>query len=394
MNELINLSRRKIESTSNIFIRYLFSQIDTERQLIGIKGARGSGKTTLLLQLLKSKKANETLYISLDHLYFTNNNLFNLASEFSKKGGKYLYIDEVHKYPNWSQEIKNIYDSFDDLKVIFTSSSALEINKGKYDLSRRAIIFELAGMSFREYLELKHSIILPSVSLEQITSSHEILVSQYLDTIKPFKYFSDYLSNGYYPFFIKEGDYYHQQLLETINIVIETDLPAIYNIDYNSVIKLKKLLFIVSNLVPYIPNINKLAEQVGTTRDSLLKYLHLLHNAHIITLLSSRSYGINFLNKPEKLYLENTNIAFALNNNANIGTIRETFFLNQLLVNNSVTYPKQGDFLINDNYLFEIGGKNKGFSQIADIDNSFIAADNIEYGNGNKIPLWLFGFLY
>jgi len=394
MNELINLSRRKIESTSSIFIRYLFSQIDTEHQLIGIKGARGSGKTTLLLQLLKSKKANETLYISLDHLYFTNNNLFNLASEFSKKGGKYLYIDEVHKYPNWSQEIKNIYDSFDDLKVIFTSSSALEINKGKYDLSRRAIIFELAGMSFREYLELKHSIILPSVSLEQITSSHEILVSQYLDTIKPFKYFSDYLSNGYYPFFIKEGDYYHQQLLETINIVIETDLPAIYNIDYNSVIKLKKLLFIVSNLVPYIPNINKLAEQVGTTRDSLLKYLHLLHNAHIITLLSSRSYGINFLNKPEKLYLENTNIAFALNNNANIGTIRETFFLNQLLVNNSVTYPKQGDFLINDNYLFEIGGKNKGFSQIADIDNSFIAADNIEYGNGNKIPLWLFGFLY
>jgi predicted AAA+ superfamily ATPase len=394
MNELINLSRRKIESTSSIFIRYLFSQIDTEHQLIGIKGARGSGKTTLLLQLLKSKKANETLYISLDHLYFTNNNLFNLASEFSKKGGKYLYIDEVHKYPNWSQEIKNIYDSFDDLKVIFTSSSALEINKGKYDLSRRAIIFELAGMSFREYLELKHSIILPSVSLEQITSSHEILVSQYLDTIKPFKYFSDYLSNGYYPFFIKEGDYYHQQLLETINIVIETDLPAIYNIDYNSVIKLKKLLFIVSNLVPYIPNINKLAEQVGTTRDSLLKYLHLLHNAHIITLLSSRSYGINFLNKPEKLYLENTNIAFALNNNANIGTIRETFFLNQLLVNNSVTYPKQGDFLINDNYLFEIGGKNKGFCQIADIDNSFIAADNIEYGNGNKIPLWLFGFLY
>ena len=394
MNELLSISRRKIKNVSDIFIRYLFSQIDTEHQLIGIKGARGSGKTTLLLQLLKQKSPTETLYVSLDNLYFTNNSLFDLASSFNNKGGKYLYIDEVHRYPNWSQEIKNIYDSFDELKVIFTSSSALEINKGKYDLSRRAIIFELSGMSFREFLELKHSIKLPATSLEKILLSHETIVLQYLEKIKPFMYFDDYLKNGYYPFFIKEDDYYQQQLLETINIVLETDLPAIYNINYNSVYKLKKLLFVVSKLVPYIPNINKLAEQIGTTRDSLLKYLHLLHNAHIISLLTSSSYGNNYLNKPEKLYLQNTNIAYALNNNANIGTIRETFFLNQLLVNHKVTYPKQGDFMIDRKFLFEVGGKNKDYKQIADIDNSFIAADDIEFGNGSKIPLWLFGFLY
>jgi len=386
MNELLSISRRKIKNVSDVFIRYLFSQIDTEHQLIGIKGARGSGKTTLLLQLLKQKSPTETLYVSLDNLYFTNNSLFDLASSFNNKGGKYLYIDEVHRYPNWSQEIKNIYDSFDELKVIFTSSSALEINKGKYDLSRRAIIFELSGMSFREFLELKHSIKLPATSLEEILLSHETIVLQYLDKIKPFMYFDDYLKNGYYPFFIKEDDYYQQQLLETINIVLETDLPAIYNINYNSVYKLKKLLFVVSKLVPYIPNINKLAEQIGTTRDSLLKYLHLLHNAHIISLLTSSSYGNNYLNKPEKLYLQNTNIAYALNNNANIGTIRETFFLNQLLVNHKVTYPKQGDFMIDRKYLFEVGGKNKDYKQIADIDNSFIAADDIEFGNGSKIP--------
>jgi len=394
MDELLSISRRKIKNVSDFFIRYLFSQIDTEHRLIGIKGARGSGKTTLLLQLLKQKSPTETLYVSLDNLYFTSNSLFNLASSFNKKGGKYLYIDEVHRYPNWSQEIKNIYDSFDELKVIFTSSSALEINKGKYDLSRRAIIFELAGMSFREFLELKHSIKLPVTSLKEILNNHEILVSQYLEIIKPFMYFEDYLSNGYYPFFVSETDYYHQQLLETINIVLETDLPAIYNISYSSVFKLKKLLFIVSKLVPYIPNANKLAEQIGTTRDSLLKYLHLLHNAHIINILTSNSYGNNYLNKPEKLYLQNTNIAYALVSNANIGTIRETFFLNQLLVNHKVTYPKQGDFMIDEEYLFEVGGKTKDYKQIADIHNSFIVADNIEFGNGNKIPLWLFGFLY
>ena len=394
MEELLEISKRKIEEVSDKFSRYLFDKIDTERQLIGIKGARGSGKTTLLLQLLKRKNISECLYVSLDNLYFSSNSLFELASWFSKQGGMYLYLDEVHKYPNWSQEIKNIYDSFDDLRVVFTSSSALEINKGKQDLSRRAIVLELWGLSFREFLLLKYSIKLPEVTLTQILDGHEKIVLKYLKKIKPFKYFGEYLESGYYPFFIKEKEYYHQQLEQTINLVIETDLPAIYNIDFGSTVKLKKLLYIIGSIVPYIPNLSQLATQVGTTRDSLLKYLHILHNAHILHWLSSDSHGINFMNKPDKLYLENTNIAYALGRTTNIGTLRETFFLNQLSVNHTVTYPKQCDFLVDNKYYFEIGGKSKTNKQIYEVKNAYIVSDNIEYGFGNKIPLWLFGFMY
>jgi len=394
MEDLINISKKKINNVATEFSRYLVTIIDTERQLTGIKGARGSGKTTLLLQLLKTKKESEVLYISLDNLYFTTHTLFDLASEVAKKGIIYLYIDEVHKYPNWSQEIKNIYDSFEELKVIFTSSSALEINKGKYDLSRRALIFELAGLSFREFLELKYAIKFPVLEFEDIINNHETIANTYLKNFKPFKYFHEYLKVGYYPFFINEKEFYHQQLKETINLVIETDLPAIYNLDFNSVLKLKKLIYIIGAMVPYTPNINKLARQVGTTRDSLLKYLHLLHNAHILKWLSSDAHGINFMNKPDKLYLENTNISYALYNTINTGTQRETFFLNQVSVHNKVSYPKVGDFMVNDTYLFEIGGKSKTQKQIAGITNAFVVADDIEYGFRNKIPLWLFGFLY
>ena len=394
MDELLNISKNKIEETPEIFSRFMLDSIDVERQLIGIKGARGCGKSTFLLQLLKRQPTKESLYVSLDNLYFSSNSLLELASVFSKFGGKYLYIDEVHKYPNWSQEIKNIYDSYSGLRVVFTGSSALEINKGKYDLSRRALIFDLPGLSFREFLELKYGIELPVHSLENILGNHEDIAIDVLKKIKPFKYFGEYLRSGYYPFFTKEGEFYHQQLQETINLVIETDLPAIYNIDYASTLKLKKLLYVMGGMVPYIPNVNKLAQQVGTTRDSLLRFLHLMHNAHILKWLGSDAVGINFMNKPEKLYLENTNIGFSLRKENNVGTVRETFFLNQLSQNHTVTYPKQGDFLVDEKYLFEIGGKGKDYKQISGIGNSFIAADDIEYGFGNKIPLWLFGFLY
>lgn len=394
MDKLFEISRKKIDAVSTKFSRYLIKEIDTSRQLIGIKGARGSGKTTLLLQLLKEKDISEALYVSLDNLYFATNSLYDLATEFSKLGGKYLYVDEVHKYPNWSQELKNIYDSFDELHIVFTSSSALEINKGKYDLSRRAVIFELHGLSFREFLQLKYSISLPILSLKEIIENHEKISVELLKSFKPFKYFKEYLESGYYPFFVKEKEFYHQQLRETINLVIETDLPAIYNIDYSSVIKLKKLLGIIGGIVPYKPNLSKLTVQVGTTRDSLLKYLYLLHNAHILTWLSSSTTGINFLNKPDKLYLQNTNISFSLNNDVNTGTARETFLLNQLLVKHHVSYPKEGDFLIDGKILFEVGGKSKTQKQIIGNDNTYIIKDTIEIGYGNKIPLWLFGFMY
>jgi len=397
MDELLNISNKKIAEVSMVFTRFMLDEIDTDKQLMGIKGARGSGKTTLLLQLLKQKSRKlpkEVLYVSLDNLYFSNHSLYGLASIFTKLGGKYLYIDEVHKYPNWSQEIKNIYDSYSELKVVFTSSSALEIDKGKYDLSRRALMFDLPGLSFREFLKLKYKIALPVFSLEDIIHHHQDIVRPIIKEIKPFQYFNEYLQKGYYPFFMKEDKFYLQQLQATVSLVIESDLPAIYNIDYSSTLKLKKLLYILGGLVPYIPNVKKLAEQIGTTRDTLLRFLYFLHNAHILRWLGSDSLGINFMNKPEKLYLNNTNIGFSMRSEMNKGMLRETFFLNQLSQNHRIIYPPKGDFLVDEKFLFEIGGKGKDYKQIADIENSYIAADDIEYGYGNKIPLWLFGFMY
>ena len=309
MEKLINLSKKKIERTSLVFQRYLISKINTSQRLIGIKGARGVGKTTLLLQILKALPTSKSLYISLDDFYFLTNSLISLAEQFALKGGKYLYIDEVHKYNNWSQELKNIYDSYPELNIIFTSSSALEINKGKYDLSRRAIIFDLPGLSFREFLELKYGINIKPVNLNDILFNSDKHITKILQKIKPYEYFDEYLRIGYYPYFKEDEEYYHQRLEATIKLVVETDLPAIYKIDYSSVSKLKKLIMLIGGISPYIPNVSKLSEQVGVTRDSLLKFLHLLHNAHILRWLSSDTTGINFMNKPDKLYIENTNIA-------------------------------------------------------------------------------------
>jgi len=395
MEQLIDISKRRVKNTPVNFKRFLINKINISQRLIGIKGARGVGKTTLLLQILKTLPSEETLYVSLDNLYFVTNTLFDLANRFTQKGGSYLYLDEVHKYKNWSQELKNIYDSFPELKIIFTSSSALEINKGQFDLSRRALVFNLPGLSYREYLELKHNIKINKISLDYILNNTDEAVNNILDKIKPFEFFENYLKSGYYPYFIEDEEFYYQRLETTIKIVIETDLPAIYRMDYSSIIKLKKLLMLIGGVSPYIPNISKLSKQVETTRDSLLKFLHLLHKAHILRWLSSDTNGINFMNKPDKLYLDNTNIAYALKNDkVDIGTIRETFFLNQLSVDHMVSYPKKADFYIDNKYTFEIGGKNKSQKQIKDIDNSFIVKDNIEYGNDNIIPLWLFGFLY
>ena len=395
MEKLIDLSKKKIERTSLVFQRYLISKINTSQRLIGIKGARGVGKTTLLLQILKALPTSKSLYISLDDFYFSTNSLISLAEQFALKGGKYLYIDEVHKYNNWSQELKNIYDSYPELNIIFTSSSALEINKGKYDLSRRAIIFDLSGLSFREFLELKYGIHIKPINLNDILYNSDKNISKILQKIKPYEYFAEYLRIGYYPYFKEDEEYYHQRLETTIKLVVETDLPAIYKIDYSSVSKLKKLIMLIGGISPYTPNVSKLSEQVGVTRDSLLKFLHLLHNAHILRWLSSDTTGINFMNKPDKLYIENTNIAYSLTqNNVDTGTLRETFFLNQLSVKHIVSYPKKADFLVDNKYTFEIGGENKSKKQIAGIENAFIVKDNIEHGFDNIIPLWLFGFLY
>ena len=395
MERLFNLSRSKAENANLDFQRYLFDYIDFSNRMIGIKGARGTGKTTMLLQRLKTLPSDVSLYFSLDDIFFSDNQLVSVAEEFVRKGGKYLLIDEVHKYPNWSQELKNIYDNFPELTVIFTSSSALEINKGKFDLSRRAVIYELQGLSFREYLNFKYRTDFQILSLDEILSNQTEIYTRMNSILKPFQYFENYLQKGYYPYFIENEQSYWMRLNETINQVIENDLPAITNIDFSSMIKIKKLVFIIASLVPYTPNINQLAVQLNSTRDTVLRYLQLLHTAHILKWLTQDSWGINFLNKPDKLYLENTNLAFALQNDrVNSGSLRETFFLNQVSLRHQVTLPKQGDFYVDNKFTFEVGGKNKTIKQIANIDNAFIVSDNIDYGFQNKIPLWIFGFLY
>jgi len=397
MDRLYNISTKLVESTPKRFERFLINELAWDHKLIGISGARGSGKTVLLLQqlgklLAEGKKA---LYVSMDDIYFSENRLIYFAEEFAKNGGEYLFLDEVHKYKNWSQELKNIYDSLTDIKVVFTSSSALEIYKGSHDLSRRVLMYKLQGLSFREFLELKYKIKVPKFTLDEIMKDHHSKALEVNKLFKVFPYFKEYLERGYYPFFMDVGGNYLRQLQITVNTVLEVDLPAIHNIDFNSIIKLKKLIYIISRIVPYTPNIEKLAKQIETTRPTLLRYLYFLDKAQIITWLDNSTMGINYLNKPSKLFLGNTNLAYAFSGeNNDKGNMRETFFLNQLSQNHQVTYPKQGDFLVDQKYLFEIGGKKKGYNQIANRENSFIAADDIEYGFGNKIPLWLFGFLY
>jgi predicted AAA+ superfamily ATPase len=396
MERLKRLSDEAVRRTSTTFKRFLHDQIIWDTRLIGISGARGSGKTVMLLQYLKSFSDTENgLYVSLDDLFFTENKLVYFAEDFAKYGGTYLLLDEVHKYPNWSQEIKNIYDSIPDLKVVFTSSSALEIHKGSHDLSRRAVMYHLPGLSFREFVEIKYKIKIPVFTLDEILNHNNRLVPQVLDKIKPLPLFKEYLQEGFYPFFLDTKSDYLKQLITAINLVIESDLPAIHKIEFSSIIKIKNLLYVISQIVPFKPNIEKLSRQTNTTRETLLKYLYFLDKAQVVQWLGSDSFGINYLNKPEKLYLGNSNIAYALaENNVDIGNIRETFFLNQLSVNHKVTYPKTGDFLVDEKYLFEVGGKSKTQKQISGIENSYIAADDIEYGFRNKIPLWLFGFMY
>ena len=396
MERLKSLSDAAVRRVKLTFKRYLYEQINWERQLIGISGARGSGKTVMLLQYLKQLPKSKTgLYISLDDVYFTDNKLVYFAEEYVKYGGNVLLIDEVHKYPNWSQELKNIYDNLPDLQVVFTSSSALEVHKGSHDLSRRARLYNLFGLSFREFVELKFKIKLSALSIESIIENHSSIVNEILKEIKPLPLFKEYLQSGYYPFFLDAKNDYLNQLTSTINLVLEGDLPAIHRVDFSSIIKMKNLLYVISKIVPFKPNIEKLSSQTNTTRETLLKYLYYLDRAQVVKLLGSDSKGINYLNRPEKVFLANTNIAYALSDgNVDIGNIRETFFLNQLSVNNTVTYPKKGDFKIDNKYIFEVGGKSKNYKQIAKVQDSFIAADNIESGFGNKIPLWLFGMLY
>lgn len=395
MEQLIIKSQQKISQISVDHKRYIYSVINRNARMIAIKGARGVGKTTLLLQLGKERKISEVLYVALDDLFFTNNTLHGLADTFSKIGGKLLLIDEVHKYPNWSRELKLIYDDFPKLQVVFTSSSILEIYKGESDLSRRAISYFLPELSFREYLALKENIQLTSYSLEEILKKHQEISNELVQKFTPLQYFSEYLKFGAYPYFEGDGNEYYQKLLNTVNLILEVDVQIAENLDFNNIAKLKRLLYVISSNVPFTPNINKLSEQIGLNRNALVRALQLLNKATLVHTLYKQSKSISSLNKPDKIWMGNTNFMYAISgNHVEKGTLRETFFIQNMPKEHQLTIPDNGDILVNNQYLFEIGGKNKTIKQIQGKEHAFVVRDDIEIGVINTIPLWLFGFQY
>jgi predicted AAA+ superfamily ATPase len=388
---------RKVERVSLSFKRSLISQINWEAKLIGIKGARGVGKTTLLLQYIKQNLPldHQTLYVSLDNIWFAENKLSALTDTFVKQGGKFLFVDEVHKYPNWSQELKNIYDDYPDLKVVFTGSSLLEILNSRADLSRRAVVYEMQGLSFREYLELQTGKHFVHWDLEYLLSHHVRLAQEITKVIRPLEFFSRYLKMGYFPYALEQSDLYYHRMEEVINMILEIELPLLRKVDVTYVNKLKQLLHVIAESAPFVPNVTKLSERIGINRNTFITYLYFLQEAHLTRNLYKDAAGITQLQKPDKIFLENTNFHYALApKSANEGAIRETFTANQLGYRHQLEYTENGDFVIDGQVTFEVGGRKKSSKQLEGIANGYVLADGIEVGWGNKIPIWMVGFLY
>ncbi len=373
--------------------RYLHDIVNFDQKLIGIIGARGVGKTTFLLQYLKENPLplSKKLYFSADSIDIDS--LFDVAYVFSKEGGELLIIDEIHKYQNFEAELKKIYDML-KLKVIFSGSSALKLDHAKGDLSRRSMIYSMTGLSFREFIEIKQGISLKKYNLNELLTDHEQIAYSILKQIKPYEYWKEYLHRGYYPFYFENPDTYSLRLKETINTVIEVDIPSLFPIEYEKIINLKKLVRLVCKSQPFKVNIKSLTEKIGIhDYHTLYKYMEYLQRGKILSLIRPKSRGDSLFVKPQKLYLGNTNLHYAYCNTPETGTVREVFFMS-MFENERLEVSKEGDFIIDGLYTLEVGGKKKSFKQIKNIQNSFVVADDIEIGSGSKIPLWLFGFLY
>lgn len=397
---LIEITAKKISNTKESFVRSLDKKINWDSRLIGIKGARGCGKTTLLLQHLKNNhidlvKTGKALFVSLDNIWFAKNSLLDLAESFSKNGGKILYLDEVHRYEDWPIYIKNIYDDYPELQIVFTGSSLLQILDARADLSRRSVMYNMQGLSFREFLNIKTGNDFKALSLEEILQNHTKHSFDICSKVRPFEYFDEYLKTGYYPFFLEGLDTYYMKLEETVNMILDVELPLLRKIDIAYVPKIKKLLAIIAESSPFMLNTSKLSGAMELNRTTLLSYLKSLTDAKLIASLFKDLKGVSSLQKPDKIFLENTNLMYLYQGkNVDEGNLRETFLLNQLSYNQSVEFSEASDFFVNDKYTIECGGKSKTGEQIKNLENAFIAADGIETGIGSKIPLWLFGFLY
>lgn len=389
MESLYQKFEALIRVTPSEFKRYLYFEIAWQNRMIGIVGPRGVGKTTLILQYIKSNLSmKDALYIAADDMYFGEHRLYDVANTFQKNGGKYLFIDEIHKYADWSRELKNIYDAFPELHVVFTGSSVLDILKGSADLSRRALMYHLQGLSFREYLNLFHQYSIAPYSLTQIVQNEVKLP----EISHPLPYFKDYLKRGYYPFG-KEGEI-ELRLSQIIIQTLEVDIPQFANLSAGTARKLKHLLSIISESAPFKPNFTKIAEILGVSRNSMEDYFAFMEKAGLISQLRSETQGIRALGKVAKVYLDNTNLMDALlGKGANWGTIRETFFYNQMRRLHPIVASHSVDFRIGD-LEFEVEGRNKKSGQIQAAKNSFLVKDDIEYGYQQTLPLWTFGLCY
>lgn len=389
MEALYQFMEKQLDATVSRFVRYKYDSIRWQNRMLGLVGPRGVGKTTLFLQHIKKKHSlRDTLYVTADHLYFSTHTLYETAETFNKNGGRYLFIDEVHKYSNWSQELKLMYDSFPDLHVYFTGSSVLDIEKGEADLSRRAPKYLMQGLSFREFLAIRHQIDVPVFSLDQILANEARITG----ISHPLVYFKEYLKEGYYPF--GQDVDFETELNQVITRTIEIDIPQFANMNIGTAKKLKKLMVILAGLVPYKPNMSSLGSQIQASRNNVEDYLTFMEKAGLLAQLKDGTGGLGELGKVEKVYLDNTNLLYALGNGQeDAGTIRETFFFNQMRVNHQVTSSPISDFEIQGK-TFEVGGKSKGKRQITDAAEGYIVKDDIEYGYGNVIPIWAFGLNY
>ena len=389
MERLQSFYRQKLKETPLEFFRYMYDEIKWQGRMLGLVGPRGIGKSTMLLQHIKQTNDTDySLYVSADHLYFSEHTLVDLADQFAKMGGRHLYIDEIHKYENWSRELKQIYDTHSDLQVVFTGSSVLDIMEGQADLSRRAPIYEMQGLSFREYLQLFHQIRVPAFSLDDILHHR----AEIPGVNHPLPYFADYLRRGYYPY-AKDVDF-EMELQQVVSQTMEVDIPKYAKMNASVGSKLKQLLMVVARSVPFKPVNQKIADVTGISRNNIADYLLYMERAGMIAQLHDSTEGIRSLEKADKLYLDNTNIIYVLTpDRADVGNIRETFFMNQMRVRHQVASSKTTDFEIGE-YLFEIGGRKKGQRQIANARKGYVVKDDIEIGFANIIPLWAFGLNY
>lgn len=394
IESLLQLSAQIQSQKLPHYQRFLYDKIDFNQRLIGVMGARGAGKTTLLLQHLQNKPPNNTLYIIADHPLVGEHGLFKIADDFQKIGGNLLIIDEIHKSKNFEIELKLIYDSFFNLNVIFTGSSAAAINHAKADLSRRSMIYHLPVLSFREFLELETNQSFDVISLDSIMNDHTQYAADIVSKVKPLAYLPAYIDHGAYPFYIEAKETYLPRLLSASMQVLETDIPALYPLDYDKVNSLKKLMVMLCQSEPFDLNISKLCGAVGLNQKTVYKYLGLLQAAGLLRILGAKASGITIISKPEKLYLDNTNLFSVFCGESKAGTRRETFFASMLSYQHTLNYPKGGDFMVDERYVFEVGGRSKSKKQIRHLDEAWIVSDNLEIGIGRKIPLWLFGFLY